>query len=138
MYVGPKDQIEIITNVLSNKAECELRLGRYHDAAKTATDALVYLNQHKKSRIRRSKAQFAIAKQRGDKLENNLRYIVQARTDLMALHRVRVSAAASEIFKTMFPEVNEECARIKVDIWDKRPNFDYDTFVCTYQKKCMY
>ena len=34
MYVGPYDQAEQIVAILSNKAECELRLELYHDAGR--------------------------------------------------------------------------------------------------------
>ena len=62
LFVAPIHQIQQIVNVLSNKAECLLRKYKYEDAAEVATEALIFMNDHVKSRIRRAKATMEIGK----------------------------------------------------------------------------
>lgn len=79
MYIGPSDQIEQIATILSNKAECELQLGRYEDAGNTATEAILFMKQEK-SLIRRAKAGLAAATQQESR-SVKLEYLRCARKD---------------------------------------------------------
>ena len=63
-YIAPTDQVAEVVNILSNQAECSLRLHNYDDAAITATDALVLNSDHDKSRIRRAKAELSLYKEK--------------------------------------------------------------------------
>lgn len=61
IFVAPRSQMDQIVNVLSNQAECYLRLKQYEDAGQAATNALLLDSGHEKSRLRRAKAELAIA-----------------------------------------------------------------------------
>merc|ERR1712087_232970 len=60
LYVAPTNQVKEVVNVLSNQAECYLRLNDYDQAGETATNALVIDSDHEKTRIRRAKAEIAL------------------------------------------------------------------------------
>jgi len=77
-YVAPLSQMDEIVKILSNQAECQLRLCEYKDAARVATDALILDSDHEKSRIRRAKAELELYKID----QGSLMYLVQAKHDL--------------------------------------------------------
>jgi len=131
MYIGPCDHIELIVNVLSNKAECELRLGMYYEAGNTATDALVFM-EHEKARIRRAKAGLAIAKKRDeDKLESSVADLLQAKKDLEEVLDPKndCTLAAKEACQKLMPNIENELNRWKIALLEKRPKLDWDLYV---------
>eukprot|EP00956_Cyclotella_meneghiniana_P004247 scaffold5201_cov42-Cyclotella_meneghiniana.AAC.1 len=76
-YVAPLNQTDEVVKILSNQAECQLRLCQYKDAARVATDALILDSDHEKSRIRRAKAELELY--RID--PGSLMYLVLAKRD---------------------------------------------------------
>mmetsp|Transcript_50585 Transcript_50585/g.122073 ORF Transcript_50585/g.122073 Transcript_50585/m.122073 type:complete len:355 (-) Transcript_50585:370-1434(-) len=84
-FVAPVEQINQVVVVLSNLAECCLRLKDYQNAGMYATQALFFDNSHDKSRLRRAKAELAIA---------GAPRLIQAEYDLTEI--VDSSAASTE------------------------------------------
>lgn len=78
LFILPVVQKKEIVNVLSNKAECHIRLKEYNEAAMAATDALIIDDTHAKTRIRRAKAEIALYK----KARLGLAYLAQADKDI--------------------------------------------------------
>ena len=107
----------------------------------TATDALIYDLFHMKTRFRRAKAEFAIAKQE-KKVEKRLPYLVQARQDLKeALDPGNddTSATAIEACKKMLLEVSKELHQTKVTFLNEKENrshADWDYQVLVYRSLC--
>mmetsp|Transcript_2872 Transcript_2872/g.6765 ORF Transcript_2872/g.6765 Transcript_2872/m.6765 type:complete len:114 (+) Transcript_2872:477-818(+) len=95
-----------VANVLSNKAECYLRLKQHEDAGDAATAALLLDNSHEKSRMRRAKAEMAIA---------GASYLIQAQVDLQEIVDERHSSTgvkqAKQILtmeKSIFQKANPD------------------------------
>jgi len=141
MYIGPYDQVKQIVAVLSNKAECQLRLNLYDDAGQTATEALIYDRFHEKTRIRRAKAELAIAKEK-ETVDKRIPYLVQAEKDLnevMDWEDDSTSSAAKDACKKMLLEVKEELNRTKVAFLEeeeKRSDMDWEYRVVLYRSYC--
>ena len=68
-----------MVNILSSQAECYLQLGEYENAGQLATYALLFDGQHVKSRVRRAKAELALARIDEGRAAD---YLVQAKIDL--------------------------------------------------------
>ena len=79
MFVAPIPDRDEMVNILSSQAECYLQLEDYENAGQLATYALLFDGQHVKSRVRRAKAELALA--RIDE-ELSADYLVQAKIDL--------------------------------------------------------
>ena len=62
LYIAPSSQMADIVSILSNQAECHLRLKEFREAASVATDALQIDGGHGKTLIRRAKAEIALYK----------------------------------------------------------------------------
>jgi tetratricopeptide (TPR) repeat protein len=60
MFVAPQQDMKELVIILSNMAECHLRLKQYNEAGQIATEALMFDSEHEKSRIRRAKAELAL------------------------------------------------------------------------------
>ena len=127
MFVAPVEQINTIVSVLSNKAECELRLKRYEDAGCTATDALMFDNNHEKSRLRRAKAELAIA---------GLPHLVQAQVDLQEIVENLYSKAGVKEAKELLNQLDEILDMEKKCKLNQNPDFDYDFYVRMLKSRC--
>ena len=129
MYVAPKDQMEQIVAILSNQAECYLRLNKFMEAGTVATNALLFDNSHEKSRMRRAKAELAIA---------GAPYLVQALVDLEELVSEHYSSAGVKQAKELLPQVKEviemekETMKRTKDATDE----DWDMYVRTLRSRC--
>jgi tetratricopeptide (TPR) repeat protein len=136
IFVGPYGQIEQIVTVLSNKAECELRQGDYNAAAATATDALVLMGDHEKTRIRRAKAELAIAKKFEDK--RRIPYLVQAEMDLYEVLALGDdgTSAGRETAEELNTEVAKEMEYAKYALLETTPEVDFDRLVLLYGSSC--
>ncbi|GFH50172.1 hypothetical protein CTEN210_06648 [Chaetoceros tenuissimus] len=88
-FVAPQDQVNEIVTILSNQAECYLRMKAYKAAGQTATSALVYNSYHEKSRMRRAKAEIFLYEEEG-----SIPMLIQADSDL---DHVMKSANASNL-----------------------------------------
>ena len=127
MFVAPVEQINTIVSVLSNKAECQLRLKLYKDAGCTATDALMFDNNHEKSRLRRAKAELAIA---------GLPYLVQAQVDLQEIVENLYSKAGVKEAKELLNQLDEILDMEKKSKLNQDPDFDYDFYVRMLKSRC--
>jgi tetratricopeptide (TPR) repeat protein len=127
MFVAPVEQINTIVSVLSNKAECELRLKRYKDAGCTATHALMFDNDHEKSRLRRAKAELAMA---------GLPYLVQAQVDLQEIVENLYSKAGVKEAKELLNQLDEILDMEKKSKLNQDPDFDYYFYVRMLKSKC--
>lgn len=132
-YIAPTDQAEEVVNVLSNQAECHLRLRDYNDAAQTATDALIIDADHDKSRIRRAKAELSLYKEK----EESLPYLVQARHDLKeVLKNPRASAVASETARTLLDKADDFFEKERQKCAEGSPGSDFDMRVRSLDSVC--
>lgn len=98
LYVAPQQQIQEVVNVLSNQAECYLRLKKFQQAGDTATRALMFDNGHEKSRLRRAKAALAIA---------GPSKLIQAQVDLQEIVDEHFSTAGVKEAKGLLPQLDE-------------------------------
>ena len=126
-YVAPAEQVEQVVNVLSNKAECHLRLKQYEDAADVATAALLLDNSHDKSRLRRAKAEMAIA---------GASYLIQARVDLKEIVEQHHSIAGVRQAKEFLSELEEILAMEKRTFESQHPEGDWDQYVRMLEATC--
>ena len=148
LFIAPIHQIQQIVNVLSNKAECLLRKGRYEDAAETSTEALIFMNDHEKSRIRRAKANIEIGKydryeitSRGSSEMDGAAYLVQAKFDLEEVldSEVEDSSEGKETAEKLLSQVNRLLNNAKKKVLDKNPTMDaneWDLNVLKIQSRC--
>ena len=128
LYVAPKDQIETIVTILSNLSECFLRLKKYQQAGKTATDALVLDNSHEKSRMRRVKAELGLA---------GAPQLIQAKLDLEEIINVHYSKAGVQQANEYLEEVNKLLEMEKQMFAKAHPESeDWDFFVRLVSSKC--
>ena len=112
-------------NVLSNQAECYLRLQDYNAAAQAATDALVFDGDHIKSRIRLrlAKAELVLYKKK-----ISFTYLAQAGNDLQVLLNdpgADTSKVAIESAEKLLAEMNE-CMKVEKLKLPKEPGSDFD------------
>lgn len=83
-FVLPATQLDEKVKILSNKAECLLRLKQYEEAGIAAYDAILLDDSHVKSRLRRAKACYRLVFKRKDRIipatssavEDDLYYII--------------------------------------------------------------
>jgi len=136
-YVAPVNQMNEIIKILSNQAECYLQLKQYGDAGRMATYALLIDSDHVKSRLRRAKAELAIAK---------APYLIQAQVDLHNIifaqdEEGRLSSfennnSGTEQAKACLTEVEDLLIEERKKHEEKNPNTDWDLFVRMMKSKC--
>jgi hypothetical protein len=135
MYIAPEEQMSEVVTILSNKAECELRLRRYHETGDSATAALLFDGLHEKSRIRRAKAELALGKQKGESavifmqatidLEEVLRNDSGSRTD-----------AGIKTARTLLKDANHYLKIAKDEFQQKNPDADWDLWSRHMRSTC--
>mmetsp|Transcript_61708 Transcript_61708/g.182269 ORF Transcript_61708/g.182269 Transcript_61708/m.182269 type:complete len:182 (-) Transcript_61708:210-755(-) len=76
-FVAPCNQILEVVNILSNQAECYLRLHDYDEAAGCVTNVIILDGDYEKARITRAKVELASYKRK-----SSLLVLVQACVDL--------------------------------------------------------
>ena len=144
LHVAPKHQIAEIVNILSNKAECLLRKGKYEDAAEVATDALIFDAGHEKSRLRRAKASLETGKydryeatSRGDGTMSGVAYLVQAIYDLNEIldHPESSREAKSSANKVLI-EAEKLLAGAKKKVLSKDPDAEFDMTILKIKSRC--
>eukprot|EP00536_Pseudo-nitzschia_multiseries_P010439 jgi/Psemu1/242963/estExt_Genewise1.C_3190001 len=144
LYLAPRNQIQQIVNVLSNKAECLLRKAKYEEAAETATDALIFMNGHEKSRIRRAKAGLEVGKydryeatSRGDGSMTGVAYLVQSKYDLEeVLNGPDSTVEGREVAEKVISEVDRLLKGAKKKVLSKDPHLAWDLSVLKIQSRC--
>ena len=142
--MAPRNQIQQIVNVLSNKSECLLRKGKFEDAAETATEALIFMNDHEKSRIRRAKAELEVGKydryeatSRGDGTKNGVSYLVQAKYDLEeVLDSPDSTIEGRETAEEVMSQVDRLIKGAKKKVLSKDPNTEWDLDILKIQSRC--
>lgn len=127
LFVAPSEHIKEVVNVLSNQAECYIRLKRYQNAGSTATCALMFDNGHEKSRMRRAKAELAIA---GDS------YLIQAQVDLQEVVENNSSKAGVKEATEYLEQLDELLTMEKATFQDRNPDGDWDSYVRMVKSKC--
>ena len=127
LYVAPAEHVEQVVNVLSNKAECYLRLKQYEDAGDTATAALLLDNSHEKSRMRRAKAEMAIS---------GASYLIQARVDLKEIVEQHYSSAGVKQAKQYLAELEGILAMEKRTFQTKNTKGQWDEYVRMLEALC--
>jgi hypothetical protein len=131
MFVGPISDMNELVTILSNTAECHLRLEQYNDAGSMATDALMLDASHEKTRIRRAKAELALHK------EGSFISLIQANLDLQeVLDGPNPSAAAIDKANKLLKEVNSELDREEKRMLSKNPNADWAFIVRQMKVTC--
>jgi len=127
LYVAPADDMQQVANVLSNKAECYLRLKQHEDAGDAATAALLLDNSHEKSRMRRAKAEMAIA---------GASYLIQAQVDLQEIVDERHSSTGVKQAK-QYQEELEEILTMEKSIFQKaNPDGDWRLYIRMIKATC--
>ena len=129
MYASPKEQVEQVVAILSNQAECYLRLKKYMEAGNAATNALLFVNSHEKSRMRRAKAELAIA---------GAPFLIQAQVDLEELIEEHYSSAGVKQAKELLPQVKEliEMEKETMKRTKNGTDEDWDMYVRTLRSRC--
>lgn len=123
-----------VVKILSNQAECQLRLCEYKDAARLATDALILDSDHEKSRIRRAKAELELYKIDRE----SLAYLVQAKHDLEeVLNSSDSSISGHRTSKTLLVQTHELLDRERQRYEEEsRPDTDFKFDVLLLRSKC--
>lgn len=132
MYISPIEEMEEIVTILSNKAECELRLERLDDCCNTATDALLFDGDHEKTRIRRAKAELA-------KFSNgsSLAHLVQAMNDLkVILEYPAVTTAGANAARKLNKEAAVLLEQERVKYMKEEPGGDFEFKVHFLRSTC--
>ena len=127
LFVAPLEQIKEVVNVLSNQAECYIRLKKFKDAGNVATMALMFDNSHEKSRMRRAKAALAIA---GDS------YLIQAQVDLQEIMDNQTTKAGVKEARDFLEQLDELVAMAKKTFEEKNPDGDWDLYVRIVKERC--
>ena len=127
LFVAPLEQIKEVVNVLSNQAECYLRLKKFRDAGNVATMGLMFDNSHEKSRIRRAKAELAIA---GDS------YLIQAQVDLQEIIENQTTKAGVKEAKDFLEQLDELLEMAKKTFEEKNPDGDWELYVRMVKERC--
>lgn len=117
LFVAPTDQIKQVINVLSNQAECHLRLGQHQEAGRAATSALLFDTDHDKSRIRRAKAEVAIG---------GIPHLCQAEADLEKVIEMQSSKTSVENAKSLLQRVKSKLKYEKKAFKRENPDGDWD------------
>ena len=143
LYIAPSSQMADIVSILSNQAECHLRLKEFREAASVATDALQIDGGHGKTLIRRVKAEIALYKsnirEEGTWVtkDKTLFYLVQACKDLEGAldgENSLANKAAKEMIEEVKPYLEQE--RTRMDI--QKTNISFQLLVDTYRGMCFY
>jgi len=127
LYVAPIDQVDEIVNILSNQAECYLRLKNYKDAGKAATDALMFNSNHVKSRLRRAKAEIAIT---------HVSYLAQAEVDLQNILTDHCSKGGVKQVKEYLTKVEGLLDTERKKFEKQKPDSDWDTYLRVLKSTC--
>jgi len=127
LFVAPLDQIKEVVNVLSNQAECYLRLKKFRDAGNVATMALMFDNSHEKSRMRRAKAELAIA---GDS------YLIQAQADLQEIMDNQTTKPGVKEAKDFLEQLDELLRMAKRTFEEKNSDGDWELYVRMVTERC--
>ncbi|GFH50162.1 hypothetical protein CTEN210_06638 [Chaetoceros tenuissimus] len=132
LFIAPIEQINEVVAILSNQAECFLRLKDYKAAGQAATDALVYDGNHEKSRLRRAKAEIFLYEE-----DPGLHFIVQAKSDLDdILDDPDSSRQAQESAEVLLKQVTEYLEEEKRKMLEKNPQTDFDFAVRIWKINC--
>lgn len=137
MFIAPEEQMSEVVTILSNKAECELRLHRHYDTCHSATDALLLDGGHEKSRIRRAKAELVLGKQEGT--GKSVGIFVQANVDLEDVLRNDSGTSTDAGIKTaqtLLKDVNRCLKTAKDEYLQKNPDTDWDFWVRQLSSTC--
>jgi len=133
LFILPVAQMTEIVNVLSNKAECHLRLKEYNDAAMAATDALIIDDTHAKTRIRRAKAEIALYK----KARKGLAYLAQADRDIREVVTNFLSKSDIEAVQNLHrDEISFYLDQERRKTVKENPNTNFDFTLRVLQSKC--
>ena len=127
LYVAPADQIKEVVNVLSNQAECHLRLKQFKEAGSVATHALLFNNSHEKSRMRRAKAALYVA---------GVSYLVQAQVDLEEIVENHYSRAGVNEAQEYLEQLEELLEMERVTFEKKNPDSDWSLYIRLLRSKC--
>lgn len=137
MLISPSDQQKEVVAVLSNTAECHLRLRQYSDAGQIATQALLLDSGHEKSRIRRAKAEIVLAAA-GD-IKKKSHYLVQAWVDIQTILEDRpIPASASGVSTAlkMKQDVENRLKKAKKRYLAEHPKADWELVVRVDKSTC--
>lgn len=132
MLVAPKVQVEQLVTILSNMAECHLRLKQYLKAGHRATEALVLDNAHEKSRIRRAKASLAIVYDN----DESPSYLVQAQQDFQEVLENDPTSDGRKTAKSFLEDLKEVLQMEKKTFAKKHPEADWEDYVQAVQSNC--
>lgn len=128
MFVAPEQDMKELVIILSNIAECHLRLNEYSDAGNIATEALLLDGEHDKSRIRRAKAELA---------DGSLSMLIQASNDLeCVLELDESSPAAWASARKLRTQVNTRLKNEQKKFLERRPNGDWSLFLRDIKSRC--
>jgi len=135
MFIAPEEQMSEVITILSNKAECELRLHRYDETCQSATAALLFDGGHEKSRIRRAKAELALGKQKG----KSAAMLLQATVDLDEVLR-NDSGSSTDVgiktARTLLKDANRYLKIAKDEFQQKNPDADWDFWSMQIRSTC--
>ena len=144
LYVVPKDQLDEIVGILSNKSECLLRKLKYEEAAEASTEALIFDNGHQKSRFRRAKASLEIgmydryeATSRGDGTMTGVAYLVQAKYDLSdILENPESTPGGCRAARKIITKVDKLLAGARKKVLSKDPDAEWDMTILKIKSRC--
>ena len=108
MYLVPQQRAELVT-LLSNQAECYLRLNKYEDAIVQASKALQLDRRHSKSLLRRAKATIRRSEQHGSTLLNSMA-AASAAEDLQAIIEMKGEVVPEA--ESLIAEIEEQTNKI--------------------------
>lgn len=108
MYLVPQQRAELVT-LLSNQAECYLRLNKYEDAIVQASKALQLDRRHSKSLLRRAKATIRRSEQHGSTLLNSMA-AASAAEDLQAIIEMKGEVVPEA--ESLITEIEEQTNKI--------------------------
>jgi len=127
LYIIPTEQIKEVMNILSNQAECYLRLKKFQQVGIMTTMVLMLDNSHEKSRLRRAKAELAIA---GDP------YLIQAQVDLQEILDNHTTKTGVKEAKVYLEQMEELLTMAKTTFHIQHPEEDWDLYVQMVKDKC--
>lgn len=122
MFVAPVPDRDEMVNILSSQAECYLQLEDYENAGQLATYALLFDGQHVKSRVRRAKAELALAR-----IDEDLsaEYLVQAKIDL---ETILVDGPSSRSIKFLEDSPGRLLEEVVLPLLDRERILYYDGY----------
>lgn len=131
MFIAPIDEMKEVVTILSNEAECELRLERPDDVCQTATDALLFDGDHEKTRIRRAKAELAFFLQ-----GKSLAHLVQARFDLQNVIDCHTTSTGIDKARKLKKEADSLLEKEMIKYREENPTGDFDIKVRFLNSTC--